>query len=452
MASDYPRPRTRAAFAVLLVWSTTILLPLPGRAEPVYMRQDKGGTLSFSNVPTGEGYDRAPGNEPSPAPRTSTPARANNAVQEPTRAPVAAPLTRDFVNVFGGGEQVKGAIVGLKADGTVWAWGRTIGPVARLACQQQIPGLTDVRAVHIGNAHAVALKNDGTVASWGMNNNGELGADGPARDVPAPVAGLDQVKAVSAGGNHTLVLRRDGTVWAWGENIFGELGDGTSTRVIKPPEPKLVREGITLRYELPPPVQRGRAKPTPVTGLDDVSAVAAGGYHSLALKRDGTVWAWGSNQHGQLGIGTNEHQSSPVQVRLDGVQAIGAGTEFSVALRADGSVWAWGNNRWGQLGDSSGNSRTTPGPIEGLTHVSRIVTGGTGGVAIREDGSLWVWGVAYYAPPEGKYRPEPMPVTIVREPIESVALAVGRTVILRQDGSLWYWGTRPGFVAPNYDD
>jgi alpha-tubulin suppressor-like RCC1 family protein len=341
------------------------------------------------------------------------------------------PETRDFVTVAGGGEHTGGSVLGIKSDGTVWEWGRTLGPVSRPACEHQIPNLAGVKAVDVGGTHAVALMPDGTVWSWGMNNNLELGGSRPAGDEPAPVAGLDQVTALAAGGAHTLALRRDGTVWAWGQNIFGQLGDGTRANMGPPPH--------------------GRGRPAPVKGLADVIAIAAGGSHSLALKRDGTVDAWGSNQYGALGNGTTQHAAMPVPVRINRVVAIAAGNDFSVALRDDGSVWAWGANNWGQLGDATRNQRTTPAPIADLARVRRIVTGGVGGVALRDDGAVWVWGLANYAA-EGRSKPEPQQVAFLRGPVESVAIGGKFTVVARPDGSLWYWGTRPGFLAPSFDD
>ena len=124
---------------------------------------------------------------------------------------------------------------------------------------------------------------------------------------------------ISGGGYHSLALKKDGTVWAWGHNEYGQLGDGTQTL--------------------------GRLTPVQVSGLSGVIAIAAGEYHSLALKSDGTVWAWGGNYEGQLGDGTTNNKLTPVQVSgLSGVIAIAASYRHSLALKSDGTVWAWGSN------------------------------------------------------------------------------------------------------------
>ncbi|MCL1983769.1 MAG: hypothetical protein FWG58_00020, partial [Methanomassiliicoccaceae archaeon] len=157
---------------------------------------------------------------------------------------------------------------------------------------------------------------------------------------------------VAAGGAHSLALKSDGTVWAWGWNAQRQLGDGTGT-------------------ERSTPVQ---VKGPGGTGyLTNVIAIAAGGNHSMALKEDGTVWAWGYDLYGQLGDGDSggADKSTPIQVKgqdgtgyLTDVKAIAAGNMHSIALKSDGTVWAWGWNQYGGLGDgtsgSPANDKYTP--------------------------------------------------------------------------------------------
>src|SRR5207248_113622 len=127
----------------------------------------------------------------------------------------------------------------------------------------------------------------------------------------------------------------------------------------------------------------------------------AGANHSLALKTDGSVWTWGGNDYGQLGNGTtciiqtgaNCCSDAPVQVReLSNVAAIAAGSSRSLALKADGTLWAWGNNYSGQLGNGSSISSTTPVQVSGLTDVTAIDAGGGHSLALRTDGTVWTWG------------------------------------------------------------
>jgi alpha-tubulin suppressor-like RCC1 family protein len=178
--------------------------------------------------------------------------------------------------------------------------------------------------------HAPAQVGDGTTTT---------------RDTPVPANGRTNVVAVAAGYGHTLALLRDGTVRAWGYNFARGLGDGTW-------------------IDRPTPVQvKG---PNGVGFLTDVVAVAAR-HHSLALLRDGTVRAWGSNAYGQLGDKTETKRATPVQVKgpngvgfLTDVVAVAAGDYHSLALLGDGTARAWGWNFYGQLGDGTTLNRTTP--------------------------------------------------------------------------------------------
>jgi alpha-tubulin suppressor-like RCC1 family protein len=157
-----------------------------------------------------------------------------------------------------------------------------------------------------------------------------LGAAGGA----APPA-MSTASKFAAGGSHSVAVCADGSLWAWGGNDFGQLGDGT-----------------TVEYRLTP-VQVG----TENTWL----AVAAGSGHSLALKTDGSLWAWGRNEFGRLGDGTTVNRSTPVRVgRANDWSGVAAGWGLSLGLKADGSLWAWGRNRSGQLGDGTSVNRTTP--------------------------------------------------------------------------------------------
>src|SRR5688572_14494123 len=187
-------------------------------------------------------------------------------------------------------------------------------------------------SVSAGNTHSLALHADGTVRAWGDDSAGALGLDRSlASSTPMIVNGLTGVVAVAAGDAHTLALKSDGTVWAWGDNVAGQLGDGTTT-------------------DRSTPVRVGAA-----TGFAAVVAVDAGTAHGLARKADGTVWAWGKNGLGQLGDGTRTTRLAPVAVGADspvtGVAALAAGGDHALAVKGDGTVWAWGANADGQVGD-----------------------------------------------------------------------------------------------------
>ncbi|MHB9149939.1 MAG: RCC1 domain-containing protein [Thermoleophilia bacterium] len=273
----------------------------------------------------------------------------------------------------------------LKPDGTVWAWGANKyygqlgnGGSVDSATPLQVPGLGDVIAVSAGRWHSLALRSDGTVWAWGYNWNGELGVgtlDSVVR-APVQVPGLSEVTAISAGGRHSLALKSDGTVWAWGFNYYGQLGDGTADQ---------------------------RRAPVNVRGIGPVAAISAGGGHSLALRPDGTVWAWGANNVGQVGDGSGwyDHYEPNQVVNLTNVTSISAGSAHSLALRDDGSVWAWGMNREGQLGDGIVVDGTTLiksfNPVRALVTGAVAVAGGSEhSLALLLDGTVKAWGSNYF--------------------------------------------------------
>ncbi len=357
----------------------------------------------------------------------------------------------DVVAIAGGGSHT----IELKADGTVWAWGSNElgqlgdGTTIDSPAPIQVSGLTDITAIAGGDSHSIALKIDGTVWAWGYNGAGQLG-NGTTIDsaTPVQVSGLTDVTAIAAGGSHTLALKADGTVWAWGYNSSGQLGVETTeecefgsmdrTCSTTPVQVSGLTDVIaiaagstyyTLALKTDGTVWAwgynnwglGTTENTPeqVVSLTDVTAIAAGRGHILALKTDGTVWAWGSNNAGQLGDGTMTSSATPVQVSwLSDVTAIAAaGGNFamghSIALKADGTVWAWGYNRYGQLGittetcdiyvylgrNSYGFSAfcsSTPVQVSGLTDVAAIAAGGSHTLALKTYGTVWTWGDNYY--------------------------------------------------------
>ena len=285
----------------------------------------------------------------------------------------------------------------LKSDGSVWAWGHNNygqlgdGTTTDSSIPLEVLNLAGVTAIAAGRYHTVALKTDGSVWAWGYNGHGQLG-DGTNdnENTPVQVTGFDgsgwlsDVAAIAAVGDYTIALKTDGSVWAWGDNGLGQLGDGTNDNKNTPVQVK---------------------GPGGVDWLADVFAIAAGGYHTVALKTDGSVWAWGNNTTGQLGDGTNDNKNTPVQVKgaggsgwLTDVTAIGAGWHHTMALKTDGSVWAWGDNTTGQLGDGTTDNKNTPVQVKGadgsgwLSDITAIAAGSGHTMALKSDGSVWAWG------------------------------------------------------------
>src|SRR3990172_6090679 len=234
-----------------------------------------------------------------------------------------------------------------------------------------VNGLTGIVATAGGGSHTVALKNDGTVWAWGNNDSGQLGdgTSGANRQTPVQVNGLSGIITIAAGTSHTIALKNDGTVLAWGNNDSGQLGDDTSGT--------------------------NRLTPVPVSGLTGVADIASGASHSLAIKKDGTVWTWGNNDSGQIGDGSfGTNRLTPVQVNgLTGFVAVAGGVSHTVALKNDGTVWTWGDNDYGQLGDgTSGTNSAIPIQVNGLTEVITIAAGASHTASLKNDGTAWAWG------------------------------------------------------------
>ena len=165
------------------------------------------------------------------------------------------------------------------------------------------------------------------------------------------------------------------------------------------------------------------------------TSTAAGSNHSLILKGDGTIWAWGDNFYGQLGDGTKIQQNVPVQVKeLSNITRIAAGNGYSIALKADGTVWSWGSNGFGQLGDGTYNNKSIPVQTTGLTDVIEIAAGPEHVVALKKDGTVWIWGSF-----PGVSSTKPIKVQDIAD-IKEIAAGHGFNLAVKKDGTVWAWG------------
>jgi len=183
--------------------------------------------------------------------------------------------------------------------------------------------------------------------------------------------------------------------------------------------------------------------PVQVQNLENVIAVAARSNHSIALKEDGTVWVWGGNAFGQLGDGTVVNRHTPVQVQnLMNITAIAAGSNHNAALREDGTIWAWGLNTSGQLGDGTAVNRYSPVQVQNLTNVTAVAAGGNHSVALREDGTIWAWGTNNQGQlGDGTITNRHSPVQVQNlENVLVIAAGGSHSVALREDGTVWAWG------------
>ena len=307
-----------------------------------------------------------------------------------------------------------------------------------------------------GDWHSVALAADGTVWTWGQNGLGQLG-DGTTvnRPTPMPVAGLTEVIAVAAGKYHSLAVTGEGRVWAWGSNDYRQLGNNGSqgAHAWRPVAVVIAEPRSDGGLNFPP--------------LTDVIAVAASEVHSVALKKNGTVWAWGDNRSGQLGTcytftsafaqpvlatcGTEPVPLTEVrQISAGGYFRPGLSTEqrgvaYTLAVREDGTIWGWGNNEHCQLGESAWQHPTTPQSLPNLNNLGtvRVLAGGDQhGAALTADGRVWTWGDNRYGQLGVGAGPAQCVPVAVTQVADATTLGAGpaHTLATRPDGTVWTWG------------
>ena len=175
--------------------------------------------------------------------------------------------------------------------------------------------------------------------------------------------------------------------------------------------------------------------------MDEVKMVSAGALHTIAVKTDGSLWVWGSNSDGQLGDGTKTDRSYPVKI-MDEVKTASAGYGFTMAVKTDGSLWAWGNNEFGQIGDGTTTNRYSP--IEITDSIATVSAGGYHTMAIKTDGSLWAWGANGFGQLGDVTTTDRLSPVKVMDSVATVSAGSGFTMAVKTDGSLWSWGLNSG--------
>jgi alpha-tubulin suppressor-like RCC1 family protein len=270
----------------------------------------------------------------------------------------------------------------IRSDGSLWAWGRNesgqLGDGTIVNQLSPVKVMEDVIAISTGYAHSMAITFDGSLWAWGRNESGQLG-DGTVTNRLVPTKIMENVIDLSAGTSHSAAITDDGALWIWGNNCHGQLGNGTTTQHIRP---------IKIMY--------------------DMVYVELGPGHSFAIHEDGGLWVWGGVEFGWTGgimhiITGSPDRLSPIWVMGD-VTSISTSLVHAMAIRADGSLLAWGHNNTGQLGIGSERFAGDSAPFKIMENVSVVAAGGdlmgplyhAHTLAITSDGSLWAWGSAVY--------------------------------------------------------
>ena len=307
------------------------------------------------------------------------------------------------------------AIEAYRPSDTIRGWWSTTTPFGFNPDEEFIP------VAEFEQSYAGSLSNECRLWGWGYGSSGGIG-DNSITNKSSPVqtiAGGANWKQVATVGNSSAAIKNDGTLWAWGSNNNGQLGDGT----------------ITNRSSPVQTIARG----------NDWKQVAM--YtHIAAIKNDGTLWMWGTNNVGQLGDNTTTNRSSPVQTIAGGNtwKQVAAGNGSTAAIKTDGTLWTWGSNNYGQLGDTTFVNKSSPvQTVARGTAWSQVAIGGTHMGAIKTDGTLWMWGSGTYGELGN------LSIAITSSPVQTVAggnnwkqlaTGIGYSAAIKTDGTLWTWG------------
>jgi alpha-tubulin suppressor-like RCC1 family protein len=277
-------------------------------------------------------------------------------------SPVQVGALTNWATVSLSAQQFCGAI---KTDSTLWVWGDNgygqLGDITIVdkSSPIQVGSLTNWAVFSAGGRFSAAIKTDGTLWAWGSSDQGQLGLnDVTRRSSPVQVGALSNWKTVVCSDAGSLAIKTAGSLWSWGNNSSGQLGLGDVLN---------------------------RSSPVQIGGLTSWATASGVASHAAAVRLDGTLWAWGRNDEGQLGDGTILRRSSPVQVgALTNWLRVSAanGGSFTLAAKTEGTLWAWGRNNNGQLGDGTVVDRSSPVQIGALTDWYEVSAGGNHTLAL----------------------------------------------------------------------
>ena len=293
--------------------------------------------------------------------------------------------------------------------------------------------LDSIKAIAAGGGHAIAIAQNGKTWAWGQNDAGQVGIGNYTNQYqPVVIDTLEHIVAASGGSYHSLFLKSDSTVWGCGDNSLGAVG--------KPVPP----------YSFNKPVR--------IDTLRRIVKISAGRGFSLALDKSGTVWAFGQNYWGQLGVATTQNKSTPTALAgISHVTDIDAGSSVSYAVTGDGKVWGWGRNKYGELGNAvprDNNPHSTPVEIPGISNAVQVEAGYRYALALLKDGTVMAWGRnKFYELGDSTTTNRYTPVKVKNlQNIHSISANVGVAFAIDSFGQIFSWGYSPlGSLASGMD-
>ena len=368
----------------------------------------------------------------------------------------------------------------LKTDGTLWAWGRNnrgqlgLGDTTTRSSPVQVGGATDWAFVHTrnngGQSSTFAIKTTGTLWSWGANYNGELGQNNATpRSSPVQVGALTNWSSIATNTYTTFAIKTDGTMWSWGRGNYGARGNGGTANASSPTQSfssttwsKVYANTYTaigkrtdnsiflwgrIRNGLKGDGTAGTnltiSSPVQVFSTSDWSSPSTGYDSTVGIKTTGTMWSWGRNNVGQLGIGSSTSVSSPVQIGSSTDWSSVASFRYHVAaVKTTGTLWSWGRNVYGQLGVGNATVRSSPTQVGTSTTWSKVSVGREHTVAINTSNNIFSWGRDnFYQLGQSNNVVRSSPVQIGSDSNWAQAQCGGyHTMAVKTDGTLWGWG------------
>lgn len=314
----------------------------------------------------------------------------------------------------------------------------------------------------VGGYHILALDNDNNLWAWGENEQGQLG-DGTTTDKTSPTKIETNITFVqlSAGAFHNAGIDTEGRLWVWGLNTFGQLGDGTTINKSKPQKimgdkeftKVMASEYLTLAIDTNNEIWHlGKDFGNSSFANKEIRKLnfkieyseISGNSHYLFLDNQKKLWSFGSNNYGELGDGTTNTKTSPVQIKSE-VQflQVSAGDEFSLAIDSDGNLWSWGKNDEGQLGDGTTMNKAIPEQIKTEKKFTQISAGKNHCLAIDNEGNLWSWGRNNRGQlGDGTRTNKTSPIKIMDGiKFKKIYARYYSSLALDINGNLWSWGS-----------